>query len=96
LRLIIRKDAEADIAEGFHWYEQHRAGLGYEFLTELATSFTNVQTDPKRFPKIFKHLRRALVERFPYGVFFIAKPQSVVIVAVLHLARNPERLQSRH
>lgn len=96
MRLIIRKDAEADIAEGFDWYETQQEGLGDAFLTELATTLSMVQTEPKRFPVIFKQLRRALVARFPYGLYFFATPDCVVIVAVLHLARNPERWRARH
>jgi hypothetical protein len=32
LQIFIRPEAEADLAEAFSWYEDHRQGLGYDFL----------------------------------------------------------------
>jgi hypothetical protein len=64
LRLIVRPDAEADIAAAYDWYEEQREGLGKEFLEEISVAIDAVQADPKRFPAIFRTLRRALVHRF--------------------------------
>jgi hypothetical protein len=38
LRLIIRPDAEADIAAAYDWYEEQREGLGKEFLEEISNT----------------------------------------------------------
>lgn len=93
MRLIIRKEAERDIAEGFSWYEAQRRGLGSDFIVEVATTLSNIESEPMRFPRVHRELRRAQVRRFLYGAFFLAKPDSIVVVAVLHLARNPRRLR---
>ncbi len=74
MRLIIRPDAEIDIAEGYGWYEQQRDGLGVEFMEEVSAVINAIHAEPLRFPKTFRQLRRALVHRFPYGVFFVARP----------------------
>lgn len=95
MRLIVRPDAEADIAEGYAWYEQQREGLGVEFVEEVSSTIEAVHTQPLRFPATFRKLRRALVHRFPYGVFFVARPDAVVVVAAVHLARNPRRVHKR-
>lgn len=95
MRLIVRKDAEADIATAHDWYEQRRKGLGAEFLQETSATIEAVYSMPLRFPTAFRSLRRALVHRFPYGVFFIAQPDAVVVVAALHLARNPRHAHRR-
>jgi len=34
-------------------------------------------------------LRRALVQRFPFGVFYVLTERHIVVVAVLHAARDP-------
>jgi plasmid stabilization system protein ParE len=65
LRLIVRPDAEADIAAAYDWYEEQRKDLGKEFLEEISVTIDPVQADPKCFPAIFRTLRRALVHRFP-------------------------------
>ena len=42
LELIIRPEAEADIAEAFDWYENRVPGLGSEFLLVLDALFNSI------------------------------------------------------
>jgi toxin ParE1/3/4 len=95
LRLIIRREAEADIAEAFHWYERKREGLGDEFLEEVSKAINALHVEPLRFAEVFRYLRRANVHRFPYGVFFVIRDTVVVVVAVFHFGRSPRRLKTR-
>lgn len=95
MRLIVRPDAEADIAAAYDWYEEQREGLGREFLAEVSVAIDALQSEPLRFPAILRTLRRALVHRFPYGVFFVARADTIVVVATMHLARNPRRVHRR-
>jgi len=95
LPLIIRTDAEADIAAAHDWYEQQRTGLGAEFLEEISATIEAVRSAPLRFPAAFRTLRRALVHRFPYAIFFIARFDAVIVVAALHFARDPVRVYRR-
>jgi plasmid stabilization system protein ParE len=95
LRLIVRPDAEVDIAAGYDWYEEQRDGLGREFLEEISNTIVAVHSEPLRFPATFRTLRRALVHRFPYGIFFVARASTVVVVAAMHLARDPRRVHRR-
>ena len=95
MHLIVRPDAEADIAAAYDWYEEQREGLGKEFVEEVSTVITAVQSEPLRFPATFRTLRRALVHRFPYGVFFVVRANTVIVVAAMHLARDPRRVHRR-
>jgi plasmid stabilization system protein ParE len=95
LQLIVRADAEADIAAAYDWYEEQREGLGREFLEEISTTVAAVQSDPLHYPATFRSLRRALVHRFPYGVFFVVRAGTIIVVAATHLARDPRRVRRR-
>ncbi len=57
LHLIVRADAEADITAAHDWYEEQQAGLGREFLDEISKAIAAVQSEPLRFPTIFRILR---------------------------------------
>jgi toxin ParE1/3/4 len=92
--LIVRREAEADLAKAWAWYEKQRKGLGGEYLDEFAKTLNRIEQDPFAYRPVRKELRRALLRRFPYGVFFIADAERVVVIAVLHAARNP-RLWAR-
>ena len=46
LRLVLRPEAESDIAEAALWYEQQRAGLGSEFIDEVSSAVERVLANP--------------------------------------------------
>lgn len=89
LELIIRPEAEADIAEAFDWYEARVSGLGSQFLLVLDAVFSSILRDPNVYPRVHKKVRRALTRRFPFAVFFLAENKRVVVLSVLHVKRNP-------
>ncbi|MBS0397738.1 MAG: type II toxin-antitoxin system RelE/ParE family toxin [Proteobacteria bacterium] len=91
----LRDEAEQDIAAAATWYEGQRTGLGHEFLDEMLAVIRRISEDPMIYPIVHRGARRALMTRFPFGVFFRIANQHVVIVAVMHGSRNPRSWQSR-
>ena len=87
---IIRPEAEADMSEGFQWYEDRRDGLGFEFLGEFKTVLERIIDNPLRQPEIYRSARRSLVRRFPYAVIYIFESDKVEVIAVAHVKRNPD------
>lgn len=92
-RLIIRAAAERDLAEASAWYEGQTQGLGARFLLSVDASMARISRMPEAYTLCFGRFRRALVRRFPYGIFYIAENQTVTVLAVLHLYRDPQRIQ---
>jgi len=88
-RLVFRRRVGRDLARAFRWYEQERAGLGEEFLAQAGASLDTIERLPEMFARVEQDVRRALVSRFPYGIFYRVKPDRVVVLAVLHTARDP-------
>jgi plasmid stabilization system protein ParE len=85
----VRPEAELDIFEATIWYENEQADLGTAFLGAVRTSLEHVEKSPRRFPVVFKDIRRALVDRFPFGVFFLIEDEDIAVIAVIHLHRHP-------
>ena len=92
---IFRSAAAADVEEAYRWYESQRIGLGEEFFATLRTALDAVVANPEQFPIVHRNTRRALVRRFPYGLFFRIVDDQAVIVACMHARRDPQRWQSR-
>ena len=95
MRLVVRAAAEADIADAALWYEQRSPGLGREFLRAVDVALAEIARTPERYPIVHREARRALVRRFPYGVYFVATPGLVSVVACMHASRDPRRWQER-
>jgi toxin ParE1/3/4 len=93
--LIIRPEAEEDIKDAFSWYESQRTGLGIELVRCIDAAFGSVVNDPELYGILYRNIRRILVRRFPYGVFFTLGKNKIVILAVMHVKRHPRRWQNR-
>jgi len=50
---------------------------------------------PLAHPIIFKEYRRALVRKFPIGVFYVVQQDTIVVDAVLDLRADPRRNRER-
>lgn len=88
--LLVRPEAQADLAESQNWYEEQATGLGLQFVEAVDEVLISITRSPLAYPVIRKVARRALTKRFPYGVFFLVEKDLVVVLAILHQARDPE------
>ena len=93
--LIVRRAAERDITSAFGWYQEQAVGLGHEFLRSLDACLASLRRRPRSYPFVHKEVRRALLRRFPYAVFYLAEPERIVVLAVFHVRRDPERWKQR-
>jgi plasmid stabilization system protein ParE len=87
--LILRPEAVADLDEGYHWYESQLEGLGEEFMRAVEARLSAIAQQPETFHSVTATTRRAMVRRFPYGVFFRVEPDAVIVTAIMHASRNP-------
>ena len=68
--LVLRREAEADIQEAFRWYESKQPGLGHAFV-EVETAHSNgSRRPPSSYPVAYRDLRRLVLRRFPYVLYF--------------------------
>jgi plasmid stabilization system protein ParE len=93
--LVSTPEADAEIEEAFDWYESRRPGLGLELLDELRRTYQRIREGPEVYRVLRKGIRRAILNRFPYGVYFVIEPDRLRVAAFLHLARHPKRWQGR-
>jgi len=94
-RLVAEPRADLEVAATFDWYENEETGLGQEFLDELRAAYDRIADGPLAYQDIRSGIRRGLLRRFPYAVYFAVVDEVVVVLAVLHIARDPAEWQRR-
>ena len=94
-RFIVRPLAEADLENAARWYEEEGPGLAGRFLSDVDRTLERIRERPLQFPAVAGDVRRALQQTFPYAIYFRASDEIVVVLAVLHLRRNPKIWQGR-
>ena len=88
-RLVVRPRARRELLAAFDWYEAQRPGLGDAFLRAVDAVFASIRRTPALYGIARGRSRRALVRRYPYGVFFYERDGEVVVLAVVHSRRHP-------
>jgi plasmid stabilization system protein ParE len=88
-------DAETDVADAAAWYETQRQGLGAEFLDEVLSICDLIGENPEIFPVVHRNTRRAVIKKFPFGIYYRAENALVSIVAVMHGSRDPNNWKDR-
>ena len=95
-RVIIRREAKQDLREAKTWYRNISRELSNDFVRRIDDAIALAQERPLAFQMMHRTFRRILLHQFPYALFYHADATHIVVVAVLHQARDPEILESRN
>jgi plasmid stabilization system protein ParE len=88
-------EADAELAEARVWYRQQRAGLDKELMQRIDETLQRISDAPRRFPHVYRRLRRAIVRQFPFAIFYEVTKDEILVFAVFHSRRDPKQLTSR-
>lgn len=88
-----RRLAEQDVEEAVEWYNGESYGLGSEFLEQLKRDVTTIAEAPNRWPFFQPDVRRYVMTRFPYLIYYFAESGIVHIQRVVHGSRDPETVK---
>ena len=91
----VRRAAELDIAEAQAWYESQRDGLGSEFRSEVSRVIEHLAETPLMHQTLYRDVRRAIVRRFPYLIWYRSTAETVIILACTYGGRDPQRIKAR-
>ncbi len=94
-RLVADPRVDLDIAAAYQWYEREKPGLGGEFLDQLLAAYDRIAVGALQYQDLRSGIRRALLRRFPYAVYFAVEGDLVVVLAVVHASRDPAEWQWR-
>ena len=94
-RLRLTPEAELDLDEAYSWYQAQAPGLAADLLAAVNTCIASIRRHPEAYQLVDPTMRRALLRRFPYAVFYEVGPVEIVVYAVFHGARNPRAWKRR-
>ena len=95
LSVYFLPEAEAELYDAQDWYDSRSPGLGDRFFTAIDALLPRIGDNPQQFPVVFQNLRRAIVRRFPYAIYFRVEADGAYVVACAHTSRAPQSWQGR-
>ena len=87
--------ARAEFPEAVVFYNSQKPGLGSEFAEEIKKAIARIMQYPEAWSLISKRTRRCRVNRFPFGVIYQVSEDTLLILAVMHLNREPNSWEDR-
>jgi plasmid stabilization system protein ParE len=81
--------AEQEMYHAARYYELQACRLGQDFLDKVVLAIQELLQAPERWPLVQDDIRRRLIGRFPYSLFYRIDPEEIVILAVMHQKRHP-------
>jgi len=88
-QIIIHNDAELELWYAVDYYEDKRHGLGLDLEEDIRHALAEIQESPKLWPQRKYDTRIRLLNRFPYGVYYIELKDQLWVVAFAHTSRRP-------
>jgi toxin ParE1/3/4 len=85
--IVFRTSANAQLVAAKTWHDQQCHGLGDEFARSLESAINRVARNPFAAPVVHDNVRRVLLKRFPYSVFYIADDDNLLVPSCLHTKR---------
>lgn len=94
-RIVIEDPAKGDLAAAVRWYKEIRPGLETDFRLCVRATLYRIARHPESYPIASRALRRALLDRFPFAVFYLSADDGIRVFGVLHTSRHPRIWQNR-
>jgi len=73
------------------WYYERSPGLETAFFRTFEVAAKGLADHPERYRKVMGEVRRIILPRFPYVVFYRFDGEEVVVLSVQHERRSPDR-----
>ena len=87
--------ARAEFQEAVAFYNSQKDGLGSEFAEEIKKAIARIMQYPEVWSLISKRTCRCRVNRFPFGVIYQLREDTLLILAVMRLNREPDSWKGR-
>ncbi len=95
MHLSYHPAAEAELIDAAQFYERRVSGLGKQFLDSTDRAIAAILEAPERWRVVETEVRRFLMPRFPYAIYYRALPDGIRILAFKHHSRHPNYWRSR-
>jgi plasmid stabilization system protein ParE len=87
--------ASREFREATAHYGSISRELGDRFRDEAKEAVERIRANPAAWTPLSENLRRCRMTHFPYALIYTVEADSILIVAVSHLHRDPDHWRDR-
>jgi len=93
--IVLLPKAIIDLEKSIEWYHTINVSLAKQFSTEIEATIKLISRNPLLFQNIHGSYKSVNTSTFPFRIIYRIDHNSIVITAILHHKRNPQRITSR-
>jgi toxin ParE1/3/4 len=93
--LVVKPIVYTDLDDAIVWYENKVKGLGKRFLFQVEKAKQQIQSNPHHYSIFHKNIRRVLVDKFPYKIYYLISEETVLILGISHAKRSKAFINRR-
>jgi hypothetical protein len=95
MRVEILDQADNDLIDGAHFYEDQESGLGSYFLSSLFADIESLRIHAGVHRKAYNRFHRLLSKRFPFAIFYTVEGDTAFVRAVFDCRKDPAWIRER-
>ncbi len=94
-KIELSEKAELDFDNSYLYYAEESEKVAENFYQHINSAFENIAKNPYAFQIVLGAIRRYILKRFPFIVYYRIIEQTIQIIAIFHVSRNPEIWKQR-
>ena len=84
-----KQAASAEVEAAISRYAQPEINQASAFVKDLERTEAHLRALPALYQKIEGEIRRAVLRRFPYPLFYVIEREEVIVLACMHQHQKP-------
>ena len=82
--------AKSELEDAVKYYNLQLPSLGDRYKSELKATIKRVAIFPTAFLEVKPEIRRCIMHKFPYNIYYSIQNNIILILAIAHQHRKPD------
>ncbi|MDJ0844436.1 type II toxin-antitoxin system RelE/ParE family toxin [Crocosphaera sp.] len=95
MKYVFHPEALTEYAQAVQYYLEQNNKVAQAFIDAIEKTIYRIRETPTRYPIVDEEIRRCMTKKFPYGILYSIKPDSILILAIMHCSRKPGYWKNR-
>jgi hypothetical protein len=94
-KVLVKPIVFLDAEDAVSYYEKKSKGLGKRFYKSFLNSLNEISAKPFVYSFVKEPVRRHLIKKFPYKIFYIVNGKTIIVIGVSHAKRSSAFIRKR-
>jgi plasmid stabilization system protein ParE len=89
MKVVFSAMAQMELEEIVVYYDSEKLGFGNTFQDTVIETLNKLKSFPEAYAKISLNIRRIVLSKFPYNIFYNYSNDLITIISIGHQRKKP-------